>query len=79
MGDGRISFRPSVAFTLRAASLCKIVPDDLVIRNKLKFVTNPFGAASLCLLPWMACMQILQEQKSVNLDALSLEISRSGG
>ena len=48
MGDGRISFRPSVAFTLRAASLCKIVPDDLVIINKLKFVNNPCGAASFC-------------------------------
>jgi hypothetical protein len=54
------------------------------ISNKLKFVNNPFGAASLCLLPWMACMQILQEQKSflvhiasqaqyVNLGALTLE------
>jgi hypothetical protein len=26
---------------------------------------DPFGAASRRLLPWMACMQILQEQKSV--------------
>ena len=64
MGDGRISFRPSVAFTLRAASLCKIVPDDLVIINKLKFVNNPFGAASLSAL-FKFCLRHISDSNSL--------------
>ena len=69
-------------------TLRKLVVQDL-ITNKLKFVSNPVGAASLRLLPWTACMQILQEQKSVLVQippqaqsvnlALYVQIRRSGG
>ena len=42
-----------------------------LISNKLKFVTNPFGAASLC---DSFLVLIVPQAQSVNLGALSLEI-----